>query len=39
MPDIFIRGIQNGNILQLPLENERLDLQTAITQARALDTA
>ena len=37
--DTFIRGLQNGNIRQRLLENEKLDLQAAITQARALDTA
>ena len=37
--DTFIRGLQNGSIRQHLLENERLDLQAAFTQARALDTA
>jgi len=37
--DTFIRGLLNGNIRQRLLENEMLDLQNAITQARALDMA
>ena len=37
--DTFIRGLQSGSIRQRLLENETLDLQTAITQARTLDTA
>jgi len=37
--DTFIRGLLNSNIRQRLLENETLDLQTAIAQARSLDTA
>ena len=37
--DTFKRELQNANIGQRLLENERLDLQAAVTQARALDIA
>ena len=37
--DTFIKGLLNSNIRQRFLENEQLDLQAAVTQAKALDTA